>query len=304
MTRCITALVSACFAALLAPAADPAASCGKVSVPEGMSVASGSGTVVACEGGKSLVLTNRHVCPRLGAGPSFELSGKRYSAFCCCVDDRADLALLLVDAELPACVVAAKCPADGTEVRQYGHPYAGPQKPKQGLIQRFMGWLRDGRPVTHSGIQTEQGDSGCGVFAGNELVAVTWGEGGSCVHLADVRRLLGVFAEKTKAFPKLGAAMRAATVDAPKSPALMMPPVTIDRAGSGVRVYRNDRASEAITLPADATEAQVRAACVKLAPELYGQLPNYPPAAPTCPGGVCPVPPFRPAFRPLTLGGS
>jgi hypothetical protein len=185
-----------------------------VSVPEGASVASGSGTVVACENGRSLVLTNRHVCPTLGAGKFFELSGKRYPAFCCCVDDRADLALLLVDAELPACVVASKCPADGTEVKQYGCSHAGPQKPKQGLIQRFLGWFRDGRPVTHSGINTEQGDSGCGVFAGGELVAVTWGENGSCVHLSDVRRLLGVFAEKTKAFPKLGAA----TVEAPAAP--------------------------------------------------------------------------------------
>lgn len=205
------------FCAAAVSAADPAASCGKVIVPEGAATACGSGTVVACEGGKSLILTNRHVCPRLGAGKFFECGGHRYAAFCCCLDDRADLALLLVDAELPVCVVAAQLPADGTEVQQFGCSRAGPKKPKRGLLQRFLGVFRDDRPVAHSGISTEPGDSGCGVFAGGELVAVTWGEGGSCVHLADVRRLLGTFAEKTKTFPALGRSMKAATVEAPKA---------------------------------------------------------------------------------------
>lgn len=201
--------------------ADPSASCGKVSVPDGRSVASGSGTVVACEGGRSLVLTNRHVCPRLGAGKSFEVGGRRYPAFCCCVDSRADLALLIVDADLPACSLAKAAPDAGTPTVQFGHPYAGPQRPKRGIIRGFVGWLRDGLPILHSGINTEQGDSGSGVFADGELVGVTWGEGGSCVHLADVYQLLDTFCVNAKAFPDLAKRVRGVKIAAPAVPKRM-----------------------------------------------------------------------------------
>src|SRR5262245_35350730 len=107
-------------------AADPEKSAVKISYVvfennnEGVSEATlgwGSGTVVHSAGGKSLVLTNRHVCPN-GSGHPFVLVGtKSYPAEWIAADEIADLALVRVPIELPAVELADAEPDEGTTLR-------------------------------------------------------------------------------------------------------------------------------------------------------------------------------------------
>lgn len=211
------------FLALLLTPADPAASCVRITRPG----VGGSGTVVACENGKSLVLTARHVCNDDFDAPLTVTVGdaKQYPAKLAAYDTLSDLALVRVDAELPAVAVAAACPPDGTPVRQWGCTGGGKRNPKAGVTT-------DGGAT----IQANDGDSGCGVFAGNELVAVTVGKvvrgfdqygrplpvpgDARCVHLSDVRRVLGTVAKRSGQWPGLLKDMEAATVPPPQVPRL------------------------------------------------------------------------------------
>lgn len=148
----------------------------------------GTGTVIACEDGKSLVLTCAHVVPYAGqtrvclngtwydatfiaAGP--QLPGGSYEP---------DLALLQVDAELPAVQIALEEPPLGSKLRQWAFggrrtPWFEQPTSKSGevALRTSSRWTAV-YPTMHSTLPSESGDSGAGVFdESGELCAVTWG---------------------------------------------------------------------------------------------------------------------------------
>jgi S1-C subfamily serine protease len=188
-------MTPALLALLLAAPADPSASCVRVSQPG----SAGSGTVVATDGERSLVLTARHV-----TGTDFGVKltvaapdGRTVAGTLVAYDAAADLAAVEVPADLPAAAVAARRPAVGAAVRQWGCTGGGKRAAKAGTFTDYG-----------ATIQADGGDSGCGVFdAAGRLVAVTVGKtarfdpatghvldvpgDAHCVRLADVRRFLG-----------------------------------------------------------------------------------------------------------------
>src|SRR5687767_11465133 len=110
-------------------AADPEASAVQVhrvnfekfaAAPTVVRAGNGSGTVVKSEGGRSWVLTNRHVAPSNGAHFFVLVGDRSYPAEWLAADPGHDLALLVIAAELPAVTLADKAPATGTAVRQFG----------------------------------------------------------------------------------------------------------------------------------------------------------------------------------------
>jgi S1-C subfamily serine protease len=170
---------SALFALLFLPAglsaADPRESAVQVTGPG----FSGSGTVVSRSAGRSLVLTNRHVCPAAGPGLAIRHNGKAYPAEWVGADPADDLALLSVAADLPAAELAPGLPPKGTTLRQWGYPKAGPQTAKTGAAvgtgrvvdkqaeAELDVWVTDFAP--------EAGESGSGLFdPDGRLVGVTY----------------------------------------------------------------------------------------------------------------------------------
>lgn len=141
----------------------------------------GTGVVIACVGGRSLVVTNAHVVPDGSRPLSVYAAGKRHAAKHVAstrlAPDELDLAALVVEAELPAAGAAREAPPVGTAVYQWG----------------FSGKLPGEAPVFRGGVTVEQGDytgpktlrttiasksgdSGAGIFtAAGELVGVAWG---------------------------------------------------------------------------------------------------------------------------------
>lgn len=208
-------LLAALMAPALAPesalAADPPASCVVVRRTDRAAGAAnlGSGTVVACEGGWSLVLTNSHVCPKAGEYAEIALGWKRYRAWVCYAPGEPDLAALLVRAELPASAPSGAEPEPGCVVYQWGY---GLQLPalKTGKLTADTAKTAGTRFLTRfTTIDTESGDSGSGVFdAAGRLVAVTWGSGGAAVDLSEVRPFLHRVANETRLFPKLAEATK------------------------------------------------------------------------------------------------
>jgi hypothetical protein len=186
---------AALLALMLAAPADPSASCVRVS----LAGSAGSGTVVATDGERSLVLTAKHV-----AGTDFAAKltvaapdGRTVAGTLVAYDSTADLAAVEVPAGLPAVAVADCSPVVGAAVRQWGCTGGGKRTPKSGTCTNYG-----------ATIQADGGDSGCGVFdAAGRLVGVTVGKSvrfdphtgmplnvpgdAHCVGLADVRRFLG-----------------------------------------------------------------------------------------------------------------
>jgi hypothetical protein len=185
------AIALAPFAGCGCPAGANEAACVLVRVadPEG---SAGSGTVVACEAGRSLVVTNRHVVPSARYGVRVECQGKLYPVTFHAAHPAADLAILVVPAELPCAEVADAEPAPGAEVRQWGRAWYGQGRPvpKAGRwvgIDRFR--VR-GTAIARTTLDNHSGDSGAGVFHAGKVVAVTWGVRGHSVCLADLRAFL------------------------------------------------------------------------------------------------------------------
>jgi S1-C subfamily serine protease len=203
------------FLALLAAtplsAAEPEKSAVKISYvvfennAEGVSEATlgwGSGTAVQSSGGKSLILTNRHVCPNASGHPFVLVGTKSYPAEWVAADDVADLALVRVPVELPAVELADVEPEEGTTLRQWGFSLRGPLKAKSGPIVGTIRFRKDDGPKVEAlltGIDVEPADSGAGVFGPDgKLVAVAFAAGRPsdgplrehCVRLADVKRFL------------------------------------------------------------------------------------------------------------------
>jgi S1-C subfamily serine protease len=160
----------------------------------------GTGTVIASKGGRSLVLTCRHVVPDPDGTILVKAGASTYGAELLAVDDAADLAVLRVRAELPAVAVADVGPADGADLRQWGYTKGGPMNPKHGPAREHTNGKVDGKPfdVRVTGIAPDFGDSGSGVFdADGRVVGVCAakaegkaGTVGLLVPLADVRRFL------------------------------------------------------------------------------------------------------------------
>jgi S1-C subfamily serine protease len=164
----------------------------------------GSGTVVASGKGKSLVLTNRHVVTdSAGKVPMSEIEydvfakGNVYEARVVCWSKYDDLAILEVDADLPAAKVSDAPPKFGETVYEWGFPHGRRQKAQQGSYTRYDGIFQndmvwggykagvrmgpDGKKYLGGAVQavaipSAHGKSGSGVFnSSGGLVGVVWG---------------------------------------------------------------------------------------------------------------------------------
>ncbi len=170
-------------------------------MPDGswaMARTGGSGTVVACEQGKSLIVTNKHVVEDGDGSFSISNGGKSYTGRLLTVDSKADLAVIVVDAELPVAPLAIEEPAAGTKVIQWGCDSRG----RLVMVEKY-GEVVGAKPrIDNMGdllttIDAYEGDSGSGVFNfEGRVVGITWGKrtdgvtGGFCVRLGDVVRFL------------------------------------------------------------------------------------------------------------------
>ena len=155
----------------------------------------GSGTVIASERGKSLVLTNRHVAPSAAGTKTVKVGGKGYAGKWLAAAKDADLALIEIEASLPRVILAFDTPARNEPVWYVGHSRAG------GICRNGLCYGVNGRGDTtgiHFMVMTraDGGDSGAGVFdAKGRLFAVVWARDERfnstlSVHGWNVRRFL------------------------------------------------------------------------------------------------------------------
>lgn len=176
----------------------------------------GSGTPLASENAKTLVLTNAHVV-RDGTRPiTVTAKGKayvaRYVTGSTVTDtgpntisvDGPDLCILEVDANLGGVTLADESPAIGARVFQCG--FGGSQDGKPIVKSGVVSVNPTAKSYLASTIPAAQGDSGCGVFnADGQLVGVTWG--GNTVALAETATTVRTFvlkaANKFRLFPRL-----------------------------------------------------------------------------------------------------
>lgn len=132
----------------------------------------GSGTCVASEGGKSLVLTNNHVVSS-GRHPdtgwrddvyplvaTVTHEKKQYTATAVSGVRNEDIALVVVDGTLPVALVAERAPAAGTKVYRNG---SGSGYQVCQVIEPDMSWTQPSMHFVVKGI-SESGDSGAGYF--------------------------------------------------------------------------------------------------------------------------------------------
>jgi hypothetical protein len=165
-----------------------AACCEVWQMPDGSgSRSGGSGTCVACENGRSLVLTNNHVVsPGKGAdgrfaavtGQAVEVKhgGKRYPARVVAADDNLDVAAVVAEAELPVAEMADEPVVVGARVSRNGIG-SGKQSLKVVATSRpqypspSMWFLAAGA--------SESGDSGAAYFdEAGQVVAIHCGKDG------------------------------------------------------------------------------------------------------------------------------
>jgi len=175
-----------------------------ISVEAGNSTSYGTGTVVAVEGNKSIVITNAHVVPD-NKHPIYitykYIDGEFYKQECTYINGSRvietgptsieikgpDIAVLEINCRLNPVRIAKDIPSVNTRVKMYG--YGGNltnQTLKEGKIIPIDGWVGE---YTRLSIQGVNGDSGSGVLNDNgELVAVFWG--GASVRLDTVKRFV------------------------------------------------------------------------------------------------------------------
>lgn len=186
-----------------APAtADPRAASVQVESRKGY----GSGVCVACEGGKSLVLSNNHVfAPQAAPGTRFALApypmratihkgGKEYDGYAVAGCDRADLAVIVVDGVLPVADLAAGDAEIGTACRHYGYGSGG----SEGEVRLPPERMPTPEYWFSSTCRTRSGDSGCAMFdAAGKVVAIHNGGGGGGTYGAPVSEVLKVLRAST-----------------------------------------------------------------------------------------------------------
>ena len=203
-----------------------------VRCPDG---STGSGWCVACEGGRSLVLTNSHVCGRPREWVTVVHGGAAHRGYVVCSEGRtvgADIAAVVVYAGLPCTPPADTDPAPDAPLTRYGFPWhtQGRLLPKAARFLGFRGSKEpSGAAIVDMTTPSESGESGSGVVAGGRLVGITWGnrgfkgvdEVGTMVGLADVRRVCHR-AAKANGFKALAAATAGA--DLPGGPVQDPPP--------------------------------------------------------------------------------
>lgn len=135
----------------------------------------GSGTLVAMgDPGWCYVLTCKHVAPDARHDYAVFTGPCSYRAEWVAADDRADLALLKIRAELACADMPARAPLSGSACETRGCPGGGELKVKTGEVGGPARVLVDGtwRDWTRFSVPIEPGDSGAGVFCGNRLVGV------------------------------------------------------------------------------------------------------------------------------------
>lgn len=166
---------------------DPVAACVRVQWKN----YGGSGTCIACEGGKSLVLSCNHVFSEGGLG-NYPLDcvvqhdGKTYTAVAVSGDREADLAAVVVEGELPVAEIATQAPAVGAFVWHRGIGSGG----GRGRVVLVPSPGRGGSWVESSchfaaDMTSISGDSGAGVFNQyGQLVAVHNGRFGAAGDFA------------------------------------------------------------------------------------------------------------------------
>jgi S1-C subfamily serine protease len=134
----------------------------------------GSGTVIAAEGDRYLVLTNRHVAPKADTYRIRLRNGKEYAATWETADARADLAAVSFACSDPVPVIAiADAPAANQKLVKIGYPEG--KGPIAGAGYLLIGGAD--APNVLTSILVHEGDSGSGVFrvSDSKLVAVIWG---------------------------------------------------------------------------------------------------------------------------------
>jgi hypothetical protein len=184
------------------------------------SISYGSGTVLKGERGKSLVLTNWHVCPTGDAvGYKVVLGDRVYRKVRWLGSDEvADLALLEVDAELPAAELADEEPPVGAQLEVFGFESGWDMVARKGKltdqISYYLRSVKDGHYKSGPLYWNDRGEqfyktgaenlvsdmvvfpgaSGSGVFYKGKMVGVTWGSDfektSTHVKLADIKRFM------------------------------------------------------------------------------------------------------------------
>lgn len=278
MKRYLFALAAA-LAATCSFAGDPRDSAVVVSAARGGGVSAvGSGTVFASEGDRSLVVTNHHVVKGSGGPYTVTLGSKDYPAKLLASErtQAPDLAVLLVDARLPAAPIATELPAAGDEVRTFGFGIDGngAMAPKVGVAVSIEPW--DGSPVLKTTAPIVSGDSGAGVFnAAGELVGVAHDrEVGSVNSYAAPVTVFAswtvVEVKEVERFPRLKAALgrvKGAVGLKPKAEAKLVSYASVyERVGKGETVR--------IAVGVDAPD------CVRIDPATLP--PNFPKGAYAC----------------------
>ena len=277
--------------------ADPKAACVRVSWGQW----SASGTCVASEGGKSLVVTNNHLFTdaKDGAGQfvrgEYPLAaavrtldgGPRLTGTAVDGDRDADLAFVVVDGSLPVAELAARDAAPGTAVWHKGVGSGGGAgkvlPPVANDLPKM--WFASTAPSV-------SGDSGAGLFdPAGKLVAVNCGRHGSGLSapqrgtpVTPVRSLLRRVAKD--AFPKLAASLGRGPdpLDPPPAKVAAAPPAA---AWDKPKVLNIDGVPHELRADGYYWPSAVRQA---------GGFSLPSPAASSCPGGNCPTG-FRPAPR-------
>jgi len=190
--------------------------------------AHGTGTAIAAENGRTLILTNAHVVPS-AAHPitvTYWSEGKPWTSPATYIDGSSvddvgpnlirvngpDLALLSIAADLPPVEIADAIPVEGEAVSLYGFGGTGSQvypRHKPGQILAETNWRTTaGDPIVRVSIESTHGDSGSAILNDRgQLVAVLWG--GGAVRLDTVYTFTAVKLRGPGLFPRLQAKLAA-----------------------------------------------------------------------------------------------